>query len=494
MRWLLAIVWVLACGPALAVTPQEVWADWQAQMARVGVHLTATLDERMQGTLTLRQITATIKRDGMYANGTIWELQLVQAKDGSVLVNLPVAPIKMQIAPHLANYDVTLTLLEGRLRISETNGALVYALTLQGVDLDYTGWSGSRDAKKGGALHSRGVALTVRLPEGPPEYSYDLSARELNYDLTSATPKRAEATQAVGSCQDIASQGSFVVPAGYADLMSRPDALASGLLALRRLLEGGMAARFALTVGASQDHKAQTLNGKTLLSWSEVGPGNLAVRMDKDGVGFDLSQIGGRGSSTNQNVDLQYGYGKIVVGVTWPLLGKGFEPFRLVFQLADMDFTPDWWAKHDPQGKVPHDKVQIDLSARGEVKMDSLRHILDEAQGRTNTPLPVFQTLTLDRLALSGFGATVQGSGAFRVDNQGPRPIATGKGEMRLTGIYTLLDEMQARGILVADQNMGARMVLLSLFRPSDDLANGLSSKVEARADGSVWVNGNRMR
>ena len=63
-----------------------------------------------------------------------------------------------------------------------------------------------------------------------------------------------------------------------------------------------------------------------------------------------------------------------------------------------------------------------------------------------------------------------------------------------MTGIYGLLDALQSQGILSADQTMAARFVLLRFFRPSDDLANGLVAKVEARPDGSLWVNGARFR
>ena len=181
MRWFFAIVWLLAAGPAFALTPEEVWAEWRAQMAQAGGSLTAQVKENPGGTLTLENLTGTInhrQQDGLYASGTIWTLSLVQAGDGAVVMALPTTPIKLQIAPHLANYDVTLTIHGGQLRITQTGGKLVYALRSQGLDLDYTGWSGSFDAKRKGAIRGAEVALNVYSAAGPPDYSASNRARK----------------------------------------------------------------------------------------------------------------------------------------------------------------------------------------------------------------------------------------------------------------------------------------------------------------------------
>lgn len=494
MRWIIAIAWLLAAGPALALTPKEVWAEWQGQMAQAEGSLTAQVKENLSGMLTLENLTGTIndrQQDGLYASGTIWTLSLVQAKDGAVIVVLPSTPIKLQIAPHLANYDVTLTIHRGQLRITQTGGNLVYALTSQGLDLDYTGWSGSFDAKRKGAIRGAAVAVTVRFAAGPLDYSYDLTARDLSYDLTSRTPKLAEVTQNVGSYRDVASQGSFAAPAGYAGLLGNLVTPDDRIRGLRRMLKAGLAARVSMAASASQNHMAQTSHGKTVLSWSDVGAATLALYLDRSGVVFDATEAVGRLGHSDAFVDLQLAFGALDFGVTWPLLGEAFDPFRLRVHLRDLTLPPEWWAGHDPEARFPHDPIKVDLLAKAVVRTDILGLMLNPARQDT---APEFQSLTLERLSLTGLGATLQASGAFTVDNAGPRPIPKGKGEVHLTGIYTLLDGMQSVGILSADQNMGARLVLLSFFRPSDDLANGLAAEIEARPDGSLWVNGIRRR
>jgi len=101
-------------------------------------------------------------------------------------------------------------------------------------------------------------------------------------------------------------------------------------------------------------------------------------------------------------------------------------------------------------------------------------------------------TLNIPEVMVSAAGAVLAGSGFFTFDNATGQPLAAGEANVTLTGGNKLIDGLIALGVLSEEDAGRARMMMaMSMNSAGDDV---LKSKIEARADGSILVNGQRVQ
>jgi len=103
----------------------------------------------------------------------------------------------------------------------------------------------------------------------------------------------------------------------------------------------------------------------------------------------------------------------------------------------------------------------------------------------------------LEKLNLSLMGASLQGTGGLRLDNDDlsafngyPKPV--GSFEFLLSGANALVDKLIDSGIVDPDTAMGARMMLSMFAVPTGD--DEVSSQIEFNSLGHILANGQRLR
>jgi hypothetical protein len=124
--------------------------------------------------------------------------------------------------------------------------------------------------------------------------------------------------------------------------------------------------------------------------------------------------------------------------------------------------------------------------------IDILAMMAAEGAGMTEVVPPQPLTLDIRELAVSAAGALLTGSGAFTFDNASGQPVPAGEANVTLTGGNTLIDGLIAIGVLTEEDAGGARMMMAMFMDATGD--DVLTSKIEAKADGSVSVNGQRVQ
>jgi len=124
--------------------------------------------------------------------------------------------------------------------------------------------------------------------------------------------------------------------------------------------------------------------------------------------------------------------------------------------------------------------------------IDILALMSARSDGMTQATLPQPLTLEIPEMMVSAAGALLTGSGAFTFDNQTGQPVAAGEASMTLTGGNRLIDGLIAVGVLTEEDASGARMMMAMFMEATGD--DVLTSRIEARADGSILVNGQRVQ
>jgi hypothetical protein len=97
------------------------------------------------------------------------------------------------------------------------------------------------------------------------------------------------------------------------------------------------------------------------------------------------------------------------------------------------------------------------------------------------------------RLLVSGAGAAVDGKGAFTFDSSLGFPMPRGNADFTVKGANKMIDALITLGAITSEDAMGARMAMALILEPTAE-PDVMTSKVEAREDGSIYVNGQRMQ
>jgi Uncharacterized protein conserved in bacteria (DUF2125) len=225
-------------------------------------------------------------------------------------------------------------------------------------------------------------------------------------------------------------------------------------------------------------------------------PGAAVFSMDKTGGGF-----AGTGGATVVDVTspsfpfpaLHVEMSGLGMDFRTPLTGTDAAPFRYMIKLDNLTVNEEAWAVVDPGAVLPRDPANIALDLTGKAVMD-VGALFDTAEtGGAPNPLPSIETLDIANLNLAVAGALMTGTGAFTFDNATGIPMPRGSADVSLTGGNALIDGLVAIGMVPEDQAASARM-MMSMFMAPGDGEDTMTSKIEARDDGGIYVNDQRVQ
>ncbi|QYK42969.1 MAG: hypothetical protein KF887_07695 [Paracoccaceae bacterium] len=494
----LALLFLAAGTTARAdLTADDVWQSWRDGAAAAGLTVAADSAARDGAALRLAGVSV-LRAGGPQVN--IAEIVLTEGADGSVSAAFPDA-VAMILSPEngtagfsLAQQGMTLILREG-----QATGGMVYDLSADRLEGTFTAKDGDR-AQGDEFIVNFGLGIhgfTLKAETTPGEKTRtraEIVATSLDYDLTMASQILGSNSAQTSRSADVTIGLDLSVPATAPLLAMRgPDDLA-------RALQDGMAARLDFEQGVTVQTDATKDRVMEYDIRISTQPGMSVATLDRTGMSIEGSVSGGTvggtvGGLPEGGFDASFGAFDLLFRM--PLIANsGPDPFALRMSWADIALGDAVWDLFDAGRVFPRDAASFEIDVAGKARLDLLGLVADDLAGTGPDPARTPEILSLDlhSIALSLAGAAVAGQGAFTFATApGGAPVPDGRMTIDLTGANALLDGAVAAGLASADDVGGARMMLGMFMRPGagDD---SLTSEIEARPDGSIHVNGMKMR
>jgi hypothetical protein len=471
--------------PALALTPEELWAGWQAQMqGAFGVTLSAEAVPGADGSLTLRSIAGSV--DGGPAQplppeSPVQQIVLTPTGSGSVLIDLGMP--ERQVIPGGGDRLGDL-LIEHRglsiLALREED-SVEYEVRADTVRFATLGAPGLDDGQVV-AGEATGLLLRTPLDVGPDRMATFLVGVDgFAYVTSLLDPLMGTLnSQAVRADSALSVSGFVTLPQGVTleslENLAFADALARGLV-LRLEFLGGGGSQTASYEGFPFGYRTETT--------SQPGKANLSL----DANGFLVRAEAGGGTAVVTSEEMPFGpldlsYGPMEAEVTLPF-GTLPRDGRYLVSFRDLALGEGAWAQIDPQGLLPRDPLSFEMDLGGRMAIDLAD--LEMAPGAAARSL--LETLELRSFAVKGLGVDAAATGTLTFPGGDVNQPPTGQAQATLTGADSLLAALQQMGWITEDDAFSARIGLAAFFGPAKDL-DRREATMELQADGSVVVNG----
>ena len=474
---------VLMCGTAAqALTADQVWADWQALATGVGVKVTSATEVKGDGELTLNGVTIA-PADGK-GGATISEVTLVEEEDGSVTI-YP-AEIKVDVAPpagETGKLDITH---EGLgISVHEDAGGLGYGLFADTLNV----------VAQGSGTETFDVSVAFEALDG--RYTRDAAALLLQAAADRMTYSIAQKNELVDSKQtndtetlDLAAELSL--PEGL-DLMSLQTPQAFFAAA-----RNGLGLRAEINQGAGKGSLSDQNPMMPMNLTFSAEPSTTGIEVNKDVFAFDttVGKVGIQVLPPMVPAASDISMDGLSTGLSMPVVATEAGEYGYSLKMTNLVMGDGIWGLFDPMAALPREPANVDLDLGGTVKIDMLDLMEASETGTPPKSVPELQTLDIRALGLSVAGAALSGTGAFTFDNAlvaaGGPPMPIGTADLRLEGGNKLIEGLIAIGVLKEEDAMGARMMMAMFGKPAGD--DVLTSKVEAREGGSIFVNGQQIQ
>ncbi len=494
---LMAVLMTTAAHATL--TADQIWANWQDNAATADLSLVAESKITDGDVTTLTGVTIGPEVSGeLDIEGSIDEITMTQGGDGSVTIAFaPEFTVPLPFGGEEGTFTVTHDNMTLTAREADGGTAYDYAgdkLTIA-TDFAYQAeamdGSGLQDASVDATFSFvNPVGIYTDMPGTNRRVTVVHASDSLDYNMVQVDPTMDTTTDQGASVADLKMNFDMTMPA-----TQRLSEINSGAAFTRALLDG-----LAVSVDFSQGVSTQTdKTDNMFLSYEAkiVGqPGNATFTMDKMG-GAAVATGGGTvvdvTSPSFPFPALHIEIAGIDMDFRMPLTGTEVVPFRYMIKLDGLTVNEEAWAVVDPDKVLPRDPATIALDVKGMAAMD-LGAVIDSGDsGGTPDPLPSIETLDIADLKLAVAGALMTGTGAFTFDNSTGVPVPRGAADVSLTGGNALIDGLVAIGVVPEDQAASARM-MMSMFMAPGDGADMMVSKLEARDDGGIYVNGQRVQ
>ncbi len=487
-------------GAFAAVTPEDVWQNWQDMTSSYGQTVVAASAERDGDALVVSGVKISSSQDGVVVDATIEKITFTDNGDGTVDVTMSDSyPIALQMpAKDESSTPTNLTISVAQPGMKMTASGMPEATSydfqaptmtvkleaIEGVD------AAEVDAKVEATLTAVVGKYLVEGPEGSKKVAAEFSADSLAMTLVANDKKAGSNAHFTGTFADLAGKtnGTFLGADMMADL---PAALKAGFATDGTFSFGAMALDLDVT-DASGPVK--------ILTTGEGGALNFALDAQK-------LQYGVSGKTVSMTLsgpeipfpELKIGYSEAAFNVSMPVSASS-DPtdFTFLSKLVGFTISDEVWGMFDPAGKLPRDPATIILDAKGKVKIttDLLDTAAIEALG--DKPPAELHAVDLTELKATIAGAELTGTGSFTFDNTdietfGGMPAPSGKLDMKLVGGNGLLDKLVEMGLLTSDDAMGARMMVAMFANAGAEGTDELTSTIEVK-DKVLYANGQRMQ
>jgi hypothetical protein len=493
-----AMTLLLSGAAHAALTAEQVWAGWQANASLIELNLVAESTRKEGKTLTLTNVTIrpTIG-SGADAVGSIAQIAMTEKPDGSVTVAL--AP-ELSVAVNEAGEGggVKISHQDFGLTVRETNGATAYdfsgkSLTIVG-DFDWMAETFDGSGPKPASTDLRYSFINPRgsysdTPGTNRTFRLNLLSDGADFNMDQVNPVIGQNSRQSGKTDTMDFAFELSLPSTF-DMARLEEPAAIGAA-----LRDGFSFRMTGNQGASTQKISDSNDLVTYTADVTTAPSTFALLMDRNGFDMNLNAASFGAKVTSPDLpfpELTLQGDSMAMAIQFPVSGTTPQDFRYMVQLGNLVANEDAWAMIDPTKVLPRDPASLSVDVKGKVMLDFIAIMEAEEQGIT-PPEPRFDSVDIVDFRLSGAGASVSGKGAFTIDNSTPVPVPSGTSDITLTGANGLINALITMGLLTQEDATGARMGMAMLMEPGEG-EDVLTSKIEARPDGSIYVNGQRMQ
>ncbi|MDB6452561.1 hypothetical protein [Falsirhodobacter sp. 20TX0035] len=440
---------IASAAPA-AVTPEDVWSNWQAVAKRWDQQVTADRTERQGDDLVVSGVKVVQDKDGNRMEGTIDRITLADQGDGTVLVTMSERfPMTVVSTPPAVEGEPAPEPITSQVVQSQENLRILASGDPSNIRNDLTADRLAvtmNDVRKAdGTAVPMNVTVTMRDLDGYWEGAdqMDSVTRAAEVDMM---VKFSEAEQRASF--DTRMQHVAITLAGA------PNSAAPSVGFLGQV-------GFAYVTST---YRLDTAGPKTLLAEGETGAGTMNFDLGAEAMSTesDVENATLRLSGTQMPFPMDLQMAGARQTATLPVQPDQTGPFQMMLDLRDVTATDDTWARFDPKGALPRDPAQLSLSFNG-----------------TEGEAPV---VTLEDLRLQAVGAELTGQGQMTPTPEAVGPMAGfGRGRIDLTlrGGNGLIDRLVAGGILPAQQEMAARMSLGAFGRAVPGQEDTVTSAIQ---------------
>lgn len=479
-----------------AVTPEEVWKNWQDASAAYGQTMSAESTATEGSALVAKNVTITSDKDGAKVSSTIPEMRFEDKGDGTVGVTLSDSyTMAITVAPTDGTppsaMQATVSMPGMAITASGTPDAVDYAFAGPSLAIAMAGTEGADAAAKPVNIDIALTNLSGHYLVGTVTGGKSLESSFAADSMTMAVKGKDES-----SGGDVAFNATVATPAGTA----KGNFVGIDMANFADALKAGFAMDAAFTYGAaSYQLDAVDPTGPTKIAGTSQG-GALQVAMDAAKMLFAGSGKGVSLSLSGPEIpfpEVKLSYAESGFNLLMPV-SKGDAPQDFAFgvKLIDAAISDEIWGMIDPTAQLPHDPATVAIDTKGKVKL--LADLTDEAaMNAEGAPPPELHALDIGEVHAKIAGAELTGAGAFTFDNTdmmtfGGVPAPTGKIDLKLVGGNTLLDKLVAMGLLSEDDANGARM-MASMFANPGAGADELTSTLEFK-DKHFFANGQQLQ
>jgi hypothetical protein len=482
-----------AASPAMAqVTASELWAEWQAQGAAQGQTLTAQQVEPTANGLILRGFTTTFMQDDVTSVGRADQIALIENGDGTVTVQMAEL------------YDISVTF-----PVDPGDPPATIGLEMRHDGLQIV--AGGTVAARSYTYSADSITITDGTISGggglPPSIDLNLRLRGMyaDYLIDGSDP------------QNLGFVSSGTLDALTMGLNVEPAPPETGQLKTSLVLTGiGSEASGSLGTVYSLARTAGDLDGypdgfafSSALNYESV---NFEMGFVDGGFGFDGTYANGGGGMDFSISEAALLYGFVTNDVTAQVTGTDVPvpidvsasrteflldmplqpsdapaPFAARIGYLDVTMGEAVWGLFDPAQAIPRDPISVLADVTGTVQV-----LLDlmsvEAQDMDRPPFEL-RDMRINDLRVAVGGAELTGNGAlnFAPGQIVPQPI--GVVNLALSGGMTLLDRLQASGLVPIEQIAMVRGMAGALTRPGPT-PDTLETTLEFTPGGGLIANG----
>jgi len=469
------------------VTPEQVWEGWTGYYRDLGQQLTVGSRSRQGDTLVISDTQLSSSREGSSFALTLPELRLRDMGDGRVEVQMaPEIPVHVEAMPEDGKKVTTEAVVRQkdlRAVVSGTPDAMSYDLVVPEVAVEVTGMqAGREDVPLRMQFTLTDNTGTYALTQGASRGLVSkFHAAKMTFSLSGANPEDGSTVTAAGKADAIDFDSEVALPAQ------------TDMADLRKALNDGFAAQGRIAYG-NMDYTVDTA--------SPEGKGSMSAHTDSADGSFSMSKAGlsygghGRGIEVSVNapdvpVPIAASMSQAAFNFAMPLMkSDAAQPFAFLWDMDGVTISDALWAMFDPTAQLPRDpaRLMVDLAGTARLDMD----VFDPAMAETEKAPGQIDTVDIKALELRAAGAQLTGAGGGTIDNSGPVPMPQGAVDLKLVGGNALIDKLVAMKLLPQDQAMGARMMMGLFGVPQGE--DTLTSKIEMKADGTIYANGQRLK
>jgi hypothetical protein len=477
--------------PALAVTAEELWAEWQAQAAALGQTMTAAEVVPGNGSLTLRGFSSGFSDGEVSTVGRVDEIVMTENADGSVAIDMSDVyeiTISFVDTPRDPPVNIGINMIMPDLTMTARGdvGARIYDYAASRITLEdgpITGGNGIQPT----------IDMTIGVEDLSATYQIDgTNPENIAYTTTSrigglagaldvlpppTEEGRLKITFALGETT-LAGSGQL---GNLAELAANPDAIPTDFDLSGDITYGR--ASFEMTF----EHPTDAFN-----IFASNNGGSLRTVFADDRLEYRITTTGSRTyfAGGDVPVPVEFSVGSAELALTVPL-AMAADPQPMSARLAYQNVTgsPEIWAMADPAGTFPRDPITVIADLSGNIRI--LTDLLDpEAAGAAmfGAPPAELVDMTLNELRISAAGATLTGTGSATFA-PGPVPMPVGSIDLQLSGGNALLDTLQASGMVPIEQLAMARGLLGAFARPGA-MPDTLESTIQFTEGGGITANG----